>query len=151
MAKEIEHKYLVVNDSYVHLASNRCEIAQGYLSTDPERVVRVRLADNSGFLTVKSKNHGAVRGEWEYAIPPDDARQMLGLCRGYISKTRYIVSFGGRVWEVDKFHGKNEGLTVAEIEIPSEDTVYDLPPFVGQEVTGKPQYYNSNLATDEAQ
>lgn len=151
MGKEIERKYLVINDSYAHMARSQREIAQGYLSNDPERVVRVRVAGECGYLTVKSKNHGAVRGEWEYEVPAEDARQMLSLCRGIISKTRYIVPFGGYIWEVDRFHGKNEGLIVAEIEIPGEDATYDLPPFAGREVTGEPQYYNSNLATDDAE
>ncbi len=148
MGKEIERKYLVANDSYVAMSSAKHDIAQGYLSLDPERVVRVRIADEKAYITVKSKNHGAVRGEWEYPIPHDDALQMLPLCKKLISKTRYIVHFDGYMWEVDVFHGRNQGLIVAEIEIPHEGASYNLPPFAGPEVTGDPRYYNSNLPSD---
>ncbi len=151
MAKEIERKYLVIDDSYKAMASSKRVIVQGYLCNDPERVVRVRIADNDAFITIKSKSHGATRDEWEYPIPADDARQMLRLCSGIISKTRYIVPNTGLIWEVDAFHGRNQGLVVAELELPSEDATFDLPRFVGREVTGQPQYYNSNLATDDMQ
>lgn len=133
------------------MACSKLDIAQGYLCTDPEHVVRVRLTDNAGYLTVKSKNHGASRGEWEYEVPYEDACQMLKLCTGLISKTRYLVPLDDYIWEIDEFHGRNQGLVVAEIELPREDASYRLPIFVGSEVTGQPQYYNSNLATDDHQ
>lgn len=145
MAHEIEHKYLVINDTYQTMSIARHHIMQGYLSRIPERVVRVRLLDDRGFLTVKGKNDGDTRLEFEYEIPVEDARQLLSLCDGkIIDKTRYIVPFDGFTWEVDRFSG-DEGMTVAEIEIPSSDTSYPLPPFVGENVTGQVRYYNSNL------
>ena len=146
MSLEIEHKYLVENDSYLELATSSVHILQGYLSRTPEAVVRVRIADDRGFLTVKGKNTGDTRPEFEYPIPPEEARQLLRLCPGRIlDKTRYIVPYRGHMWEVDIFHGDREGLRTAEIELPSSDTSYDLPPFAGRNVTGDPAYYNSNL------
>lgn len=145
MAHEIEHKYLVINDSFRNMSISMHHIVQGYLSRVPERVVRIRLLDNRGFLTVKGKNDGDTRLEFEYEIPAEDARQLLTLCEGrVIDKTRYIVPFEGFTWEVDCFAG-SDGLRVAEIEIPSSDTVYTLPPFIGRNVTGQVEYYNSNL------
>lgn len=155
MAKETERKYLVVSDSFKSLAVKSVEIEQGYLGTDPDATVRVRVSDGRAWLTVKSRNVGATRGEWEYPVPADDAREMLRACCGgrMIAKTRYIVPSlapdgtpDGLKWEVDVFHGRHEGLVVAEIELPSEDAVYALPPFIGREVTGEPQYYNSVLS-----
>lgn len=146
MGKEIERKYLIKNDSYLSMASGSVEIVQGYLSVDADATVRVRLWGHDGRLTVKSRNRGAVRGEWEYALPEDDVREMLGLCGGRVlEKTRYMVPFGGRIWEVDVFHGRHAGLVLAEVELESESRTYELPPFVGREVTGDPRYYNSNL------
>lgn len=145
---EIERKFLVVNDSYLAKAESAEEISQGYLSTDPDRTVRVRIYGNRGFLTVKTRNAGATRHEWEYEIPKDDARQML--CKaatGIVEKTRYVVpAENGLFWEVDVFRGRHEGLVVAEIEIPEVDTCFSLPSFIGEEVTGNPRYYNSNLS-----
>lgn len=145
MAHEIEHKYLVIDDSFRNMSIGMHHIVQGYLSRVPERVVRIRLLDNRGFLTVKGKNDGDTRLEFEYEIPAEDARQLLTLCEGrIIDKTRYIVPFEGFTWEVDCF-ACTDGLRVAEIEIPSSDTVYTLPPFIGRNVTGQVEYYNSNL------
>lgn len=148
MAKEIERKFLVVDDSYRDKAVSSIEVMQGYLSTRKEATVRVRLWGDRGYITVKGPNDGAVRDEWEYAVPPADAREMLTrLATGNtIAKTRHLVEYGGLTWEVDEFHGSLAGLVVAEVEIPSETAVVELPPFVGQEVTGDPRYYNSNLA-----
>lgn len=143
---EIEHKYLVINDSYKNIAKSHREIHQGYLNRKPERTVRVRTVGQSGYLTVKGKNSGDTRLEFEYEIPLEDALKMLGLCEpGIIVKTRYIVDFGGMTWEVDEYHGDREGLVVAEIELPYTGYKYELPPFVGENVTGNPLYYNSNL------
>lgn len=145
MAQEIEHKYIVINDSYKKMATGCHHIMQGYLSRVPERTVRVRIRDNQGFITVKGKNQGDCRQEFEYEIPADDARRIMTLCEGnVIDKTRYLVPFKGFVWEVDVFTVP-AGLAVAEIELPSAYTTYALPPFVGDNVTGLPQYYNSNL------
>lgn len=147
MSKEIERKFLVVDDSYRTQATGKHSIAQGYLNTDPDRTVRVRIADDRAFITIKSRNHGCVRGEWEYEVPAEDARELLELCVGkVIEKTRYLVPFGGLTWEVDEFGGHHAGLVVAEVELPEEDTVFDLPSFVGREVTGDPAYYNSTLS-----
>ena len=151
MAKEIERKFLVVNDSYKQLAVRRCEISQGYLSSDPRATVRVRIKGDRGFLTVKGITVGAERDEWEYEIPLDDARQMLALCgTRVLSKTRWIIpaeveGWDNAAWEVDQFHGALEGLTVAEIELPSADLNVSLPTFIGSEVTGDVRYYNSSL------
>ena len=110
--------------------------------------MRVRLKGEKAFLTVKTRNQGCVRNEWEYEIPAADARQMLENCRGcIISKTRYYIpADDGLQWEVDEFHGTRQGLTVAEIELPSEDTAFAIPSFIGDEVTGDPAYYNSSLS-----
>lgn len=148
MAKEIERKFLVGDESYKELANGKIEIRQGYLSTDPEATVRVRVAGDRAFLTIKGRNRGAVRNEWEYPVPASDAIAMLPCCCGrMVEKTRWIVpAENGLKWEVDEFHGRHEGLVVAEIELPAEDTPFVLPDFVGREVTGEPQYYNSALS-----
>lgn len=146
MGLEIEHKYLVTGDGYRSMAVSADNISQGYLCRDPERTVRVRIRGNRGYLTVKGCNHGAVRLEFEYEIPVGDARQMLKLCQPpVLEKTRYTVPFKGHDWEVDCFHGIHEGLVTAEIELSSPDEPYCLPPFAGENITGNPRYYNSNL------
>lgn len=146
MALEIERKFLVKNDGYKQMASNSIFISQGYLSRDPQRTVRIRIRDDKGFITVKGITKGAVREEYEYEIPADDARDMLKLCDGHIvEKRRWYVNFEGHLWEVDEFAGSLAPLTVAEIELPSADTSFGRPPFIGREVTGDPHYYNSNL------
>lgn len=147
MAKEIERKFLVKNPTFRELSTTATRIKQGYLSRLPEATVRVRIAGNRAFLTVKGKNHGCVRDEWEYAVPVADAEAMLDRCAqgSVISKTRYIVPDGAYNWEVDEFHGSNEGLVVAEIELPHAEATFNRPDFIGEEVTGNPSYYNSNL------
>lgn len=146
MSLEIEHKYLVIDDSFRELAVEKIEMHQGYLSRMLNSVIRVRITDKKAFLTIKGKNNGDTRTEFEYEIPFEDAQKMLDLCQGnIISKTRYIVPYEGFVWEVDVFHKNHEGLIIAEIELPTSDTPYTLPPFVGENVTGNPMYYNSNL------
>lgn len=148
MALEIERKFLVVNSDYRTSAVAVKSIAQGYLCTDPDTTVRVRIAGSEAFLTVKSRNRGAVRGEWEYEIPLEDARELMACCgKRTLEKKRYIVEAeNGLRWEVDEFGGRHAGLVVAEIELPSEDTPFALPSFVGQEVTGDVAYYNSTLS-----
>lgn len=146
MALEIEHKYLVTDNSYKSLAFEHLEIRQGYLNRLPERTVRVRTIGERGFLTVKGKNSGDVRHEYEYEVPFKDALEMLQLCEpGIIEKTRYKVKFDHLTWEIDEYHGCREGLTVAEVEIPCSSHSYKTPPFIGENVTGNPRYYNSNL------
>lgn len=149
MAKEIERKFLVRDMSFKALAVRRADMAQGYLSTDADATVRVRVAGEQAWITVKSRNRDAVRDEWEYPVPVGDATDMIHTCCGtrIIEKTRYIVPAGnGLRWEVDVFHGRHEGLVVAEIELPSETASFDVPEFIGEEVTGDPRYYNSVLS-----
>lgn len=146
MAVEIEHKYLVKNDNYKRISEESVLIRQGYLSRIPERTVRVRIKGDKGFLTIKGKNAGAVRAEFEYEIPIGDAYRILQLCPPpLLEKIRYIVPFEGHIWEVDEFLGERTGLVTAEIELHDENEPYDIPDFVGEDVTGNPKYYNSNL------
>lgn len=147
MAKEIERKFLVTGDDYRRLAVGSSRIMQGYLSTSPDATVRVRISGERAWLTVKSRSRGAERGEWEYEIPVGDAREMIEACGlPMLSKTRYrIPTPEGLCWEVDEFHNPRPGLVVAEIELPSADAPFSRPDWLGTEVTGDPQYYNSNL------
>lgn len=146
MGMEIEHKYLVTGDSYRWEAYQKCEIQQGFLSRDPERTVRVRIRDDKAFITIKGKGKGAAHPEFEYDVPVVEAEQMMALCEPpVIVKTRYLVMHEGNRWEVDEFHGDLQGLVIAELEVPSEEYTFPLPPFVGMEVTGDPRYYNSQL------
>jgi adenylate cyclase len=122
-------------------------LRQGYLCSDPARTVRVRIEGESGLLTIKSKSTGATRGEWEYPIPLAEAQELLDrVCeRPLVEKYRRRIPYAGFTWEVDEFLGENAGLVVAEIELPSEDTSFDKPAWIGQEVTGEKRYYNSSL------
>ncbi len=147
MGKEIERKYLVADASYKDTAFSMVEIKQGYLNRDPERTVRVRLYGNSGKITVKGLTKGIERLEFEYDIPAGDAEEMLSLCEGRVlDKSRWLVRAGdGHVWEIDEFHGDLAPLVVAEIELESVDEGFEVPSFIGTEVTGDPRYYNSSL------
>lgn len=146
MAKEIERKFIVTDDSYKRMAVSRSHIVQCYLSRDAEATVRVRIRDDRAYLTVKSVTLGCTRDEWEYEIPVDDARAMTALCRGsIIDKTRWIVEYGSHTWEVDEFESPCRGMVMAEVELSSAGEAVELPPFAGEEVTGNPAYYNSNL------
>lgn len=146
MAKEIEFKFLVKNRLFEEMAETTTEIIQGYIDRTPEHVVRVRKKGGECFLTVKGKNKGAERLEFEYSIPEEDFRQLLTLCSGnVIEKVRYLVKYEGFTWEVDVFKGNLKPLVLAEVEVPSIDTPFPLPPFVGEDVTNDPRYYNSNL------
>ena len=146
MGLEIERKFLVVGDSW--RAAPAVPYAQGYLNRDKQRTVRVRIVRDRAWLTVKGANSGATRAEFEYAIPVDDARQLLALCDGpLVRKLRRVVVHAGMAWEIDEFEGDNAGLVVAEIELPSEDAPFEPPPWLGAEVTHDPRYFNSSLAT----
>ena len=134
------------NELFREMAVEKRDVCQGYLNRDPERTVRVRIADGVGYLTVKGKNKGCVRLEFEYEIPVEDARQLLSLCKGrIIVKTRYIVPYKGFTWEVDEYHDDLDGLVVTEVELDDEHQRFPLAPFAGEEVTGDPAYYNSQL------
>jgi adenylate cyclase len=146
MGQEIERKFLVIAPTYRELAKGT-HYKQGYLNSQKERVVRVRTIDETGFMTIKGITKGATRLEYEYEIPASDANELLDLLceQPIIDKHRYKVKMGEFVWEIDEFHGDNEGLTVAEVELESEDQEYPKPDWIGEEVTGDPRYYNSNL------
>lgn len=148
MAREIERKFLVKRDAWTHDPSQGTLYRQGYLSADPGRVVRVRIAGDDAYLTIKGITAGIERREFEYAIPVADATTLLDeLClQPLIEKTRYHVSFRGHVWDVDEFHGENDGLIIAEIELPRASATFEKPPWVGEEVSSDPRYFNSNLA-----
>jgi len=147
MAQEIERKYLVGNDSYKPMVVTSRHIVQAYLSTSPDATVRLRIIDTAAYITVKSRTHGCRRGEWEYEIPVEDAREMIERCNlsEIIEKTRHYVDFDGHTWEIDEFGGRLNGLIVAEIELQSADEHFTLPPFIGMEVTDDSRYYNSML------
>jgi adenylate cyclase len=147
MALEIERKFLV-NGSFREHATHHERIVQGYLSSVPERTVRVRIKGDKGFLTIKGigNTSGASRYEWEREIPVPEADQLLALCEpGVIDKIRYHVPAGPHTYEVDVFHGENDGLIVAEVELATEDQAFERPTWLGAEVTGDPRYYNSAL------
>lgn len=147
MLVEIERKFLVVGDYKAH-ATSHTHIAQGYLCADGLRTVRVRLRDNRGYLTIKgpSLDGGLSRFEWEKEITADEARLLLPLCLpGVVEKVRHLVPAGELTYEVDEFLGANAGLTVAEIELPTVDTPFERPDWLGREVTGCRRYYNSAL------
>jgi adenylate cyclase len=148
MPQEIERKFLVKNNSYKTQADRIMRITQGYLCSVPERSVRVRIIGDRGYLTIKgaANSSGTTRYEWEKEISVNDADELLKICEpGTIDKTRYLVKIDEFIYEVDEFHGDNEGLVIAEIELPSEDISFRQAPFLGQEVTGDPRYYNSML------
>ena len=147
MAQEIERKFLVTGDTWRRGIDGIC-IRQGYLSSVKERTVRVRTAGTKGFLTVKGLTTGVTRAEFEYEIPFNDASAMLDTLaeRPLVEKTRYRILVGKLVWEVDEFHGENEGLIVAEVELSSADTTFEKPCWIGQEVSDDPRYFNSMLA-----
>jgi len=146
MSREIERKFLVLNDDYKK-ETNGILYRQGYLCANPKRTVRVRIVGDTGYLTIKGASKGATHAEFEYSIPKEDAEELLLLCETpLIEKYRYIIPFKGNTWEVDEFLGENKGLIIAEIELESETQEFELPPWVGVEVTSDPRYYNSNLA-----
>ncbi|MDO4191422.1 MAG: CYTH domain-containing protein [Bacteroidales bacterium] len=146
MPKEIERKFLVTNDSYM-ANSEVHHIIQGYICSENDRVVRIRIYDNDAFLTIKNATIGFSRDEFEYHIPLADAETMLrSICQQpIIEKYRYKFIYEGFIWEIDHFEGDNNGLVIAEIELPNENTTFTLPPFIGKEVTGDTHYYNACL------
>ena len=155
MAKntEIERKFLVTSDAFMAQATTRYEIEQGYLCREPGKTIRVRIRDERAFLTIKSGKlrEGLAKFEWEREIDLADARELMNLCLpGTISKTRYIIPappYQGeeRKWEVDVFHGRKDGLVLAELELGDEHEPFERPEWLGEEVTGQPQYYNANM------
>lgn len=146
MGVEIERKFLLAGESWRGLGEPVL-LRQGYLCSDPARVVRVRIEGGQGTLTIKGKSSGATRGEWEYAIPLDEANELLDrLCeQPIIEKYRHRIAHAGHVWEVDEFLGANAGLVVAEIELDSEHESFEVPGWIGAEVTHDARYFNSNL------
>ncbi|KRD10564.1 adenylate cyclase [Flavobacterium sp. Root901] len=146
---EIERKFLVKSDDFKEQAFAKNKIAQGYLSSIPERTVRVRIKGEKAFLTIKGIGHqgGMSRFEWENQIPLDEAAELLKLCeKGKIEKTRYEIKFGNHIYEVDEFYGENEGLIMAEIELQSETESFEKPDWLGEEVTNDERYYNAYLS-----
>jgi adenylate cyclase len=147
VGREIERKFLVASDAWRAHAAPGTPFEQGYLSTEPARTVRVRLAGASATLTIKGLTRGAARDEFEYPIPADDARHLLDhLCTDAVVKVRYVVPHEGHDWEIDVFGGANDGLLVAEIELDDEAEPFARPAWIGAEVTGDLRYYNANLA-----
>jgi adenylate cyclase len=147
MGYETERKFLVKGD-FLNEATGKTEIVQAYLLVDPQRTIRIRIAGEEAYLTIKtSAEPGSFkRGEWEYKIPLAEARELLPLCQpGKIVKTRYFIPSGIHKFEVDVFHDRNEGLVIAEIELGDESESFLRPDWLGEEVTGNPAYYNSNL------
>jgi adenylate cyclase len=147
MGIEIEHKFLVSSAGWRQAATRQTRFSQGYLSRDPARTVRVRIAGDAAFLTIKGETRGTSRAEFEYAIPVADARQLLALSDGpVVEKIRHLCPHKGMTWEVDEFLGANAGLVLAEIELAAEGQTFDRPAWLGQEVTGDARYVNANLA-----
>lgn len=146
---EIERKFLVKDDSFKRVSVAKRYLKQGYLSVDKHRTVRIRIADDKGFITIKgiSNEAGMSRYEWEREISTGEANELLALALPtIIEKYRYIVPSGDRFWEIDEFHGDNQGLVLAEIELESEFEHFEIPPFIGEEVTSDSKYYNSYLS-----
>lgn len=149
MGIEIERKFLVKGE-YKSLASSSSRIKQGYISRQSGRTVRVRIRGEKAYITIKGPSlDGISRFEWEKEIPVQDAEDLMLLSTGpVIDKTRYLVPFEGHTFEVDEFHGDNEGLTMAEVELGSPDEPFGRPEWLGEEVTGDKRYYNSNLSSN---
>ena len=148
MAQEIERKFLVKNDAFKKESFSETKIVQGFLSTVPERTVRIRIKGVKGFITVKGigNESGTSRYEWEREISVEDATDLLKISEpGVIDKTRFNVKSGGHTFEIDEFYGENDGLIVAEVELNSEDENFRKPNWLGTEVTGDVKYYNSML------
>jgi len=148
MSTEIERKFLVCGE-FMDKATESTEIVQGYLSSSPGNTVRVRVRNGKGYITVKGKAgvSGIERYEWEMEIPVSDARELLKVCEPFpVEKTRYLVPYGGHIFEVDVFHGENSGLVMAEIELDSADEAFEKPPWLGEEVSFDPRYFNAALA-----
>ena len=148
MLQEIERKFLVNSGAFKTEASKAIRITQGYLSSVPERTVRIRIKGDAGYITIKGigSDSGASRFEWEKEISVADAEALLKICEpGVIDKTRHLIKTGDHTIEVDEFHGENLGLVVAEVELKSEDDQFEKPEWLGTEVTGEAKYFNSML------
>ena len=147
MGKEIERKYLIDPDKWQQVSKPNGQLyRQGYLSTDPNKTIRVRLAETTGYLTIKGATINATRSEYEFEIPVSEAKELLdNFSVSELSKTRYKIDHNGKIWEIDVFLGDNEGLIVAEIELISDDEYFDIPDWIAKEVTGEEKNYNSNL------
>ncbi|ARS43120.1 adenylate cyclase [Sphingobacteriaceae bacterium GW460-11-11-14-LB5] len=147
MGKEIERKFLINQQKWDNLSKPAGKLfRQGYLLSDKDKTVRVRATETTGFLTIKGQTIGATRMEYEYEIPVAEATELLdNFASSELSKTRYEITVNGKVWEIDVFLGDNKGLIVAEIELESEDEIFDVPDWVSKEVTEEEKYYNSNL------
>ena len=146
---EIERKFLVISDAFKSDVLRQNHIAQGYLSSAPERAVRVRIKGEKGYLTIKGKTNesGLSRFEWEKEIPVAEAKELLQLCeKGVIEKIRYEIQVGRHIFEVDEFYGENKGLIMAEVELQSETETFETPIWLGQEVTNDNRYYNAYLS-----
>jgi adenylate cyclase len=147
MAKEIERKYLIDAEKW-GMQGSPVAIVQAYLVILPDKTVRIRKAGEKAFITIKGNKKGITRDEFEYSVPLDDATELLKMCGEFqVEKTRYIQELYGKKWEIDVFHGKNEGLIVAEIELHSEEELIKLPEWVIREVSTEEKYFNFNLAT----
>lgn len=150
MRVEIERKFLMANDSWRNFIQRSSLLKQGYISRgeNSKTTVRVRLADHCGFLTLKGKSNGFARDEFEYEIPENDALNMLQqFCeKPLIEKCRYFIEYGGFTWEIDEFTGENQGLILAEIELPDENTSFEKPEWIGREVSHLARYYNSMIS-----
>ena len=146
MGQEIERKFLLANSDWKSQADAGSTLCQGYLSSTPERTVRVRIKGQQAWITIKGKSEGISRQEFEYEIPVEDAKELLLLCeKPLIEKTRYLVRDKDLTWEIDVFEGENSGLVLAEVELPSADLEISLPGWIGREVSDDPRYYNSAL------
>ncbi|MFK5973636.1 MAG: CYTH domain-containing protein [Flavobacteriaceae bacterium] len=146
---EIERKYLIKTDAYKTDATSYAHIVQGFLNTNPERTVRVRIYGDTGYLTIKGKSNkaGTTRFEWEKEISLNEAKALLKLCEeGILEKTRYLIPHNHHIFEVDEFHGDNQGLVIAEIELRDDNEIFAKPVWLGEEVTGEVKYYNSQLS-----
>lgn len=148
MGIEIERKFLVNKEKWQRVEKgDGCNLSQGYISTEPEKTIRVRCNKEKGYITIKGLTVGARRNEFEYEIPLSDAKEIIGLFSvSMINKVRYKIMYKGKLWEVDEFEGSNQGLIMAEIELQSEDEKFDLPEWAEEEVTGDARYYNSSLS-----
>lgn len=148
MKQEIERKYLVKKDVWEQMDKPQGSLyRQGYLTSDTSKTIRVRIIPEKGFLTIKGVNKGISRTEFEYEIPISEAKTLIDdFSMNEVSKTRYIIPFNGKLWEVDEFVGDNQGLLIAEIELTEENEPFDIPSWVGDEITHEDRYYNVNLA-----
>ncbi len=149
MAQEIERKFLVISDNFKKTAFKKMRIKQGFLSSVPERTVRIRIKEDNAYITIKglSNKSGTTRYEWEKEISVEDAEDLIQVCEpGIINKSRYLIKSGEHTFEVDEFYDENEGLTIAEIELSDENEDFEKPDWLGKEVTGDIRYYNSQLS-----